>query len=430
MRIVFCVTAPEWGGNEKWALTTAAGLAGRGHDVAVLWSRGTVGKELARRGLKGRRAPFVSNWSPVGLASLAYHFLAFRPDAVVLTRRREYLVGGVAAGLAGRLDELAGRLTRLGSRLTGRSADLPVARRGPGRPLVVVRLGLRRRLRDDFSTRTAFGTLADLIIVNSLAIRDGLEQSKWLDPDKVRVLLNGVETSAASADAGRAALSDLGVAPEAPVVMAAGRLNRQKGFDVLIDAMAAVGREVPAARLVILGGGRRRGSLEEHASRAGVGGVVFAGHRGDVRDMLAAADVYALSSRNEGMANTLLEAMSVGAPIVATDVSGTREAVRDGIDALVVPPDDPDALAVAVLGVLRERELAARLGASAIKRARKLFGVGRMVTELEFMILEALGGRRYSAVASGSRGGPRPGLHSGGQRVADSRHEERNGEQK
>ncbi|MBN2564079.1 MAG: glycosyltransferase [Candidatus Eisenbacteria bacterium] len=371
LRVVFGVTSSEWGGNEKWAVTAAAGLAERGHDVTALFSSRILLEELERRGIRGRRALFVADWSVAGLISLTRHFLATRPDVVVLTRRREYMTGSLAAHFA----------ARLARRRWGDA----------GRPLVALRLGLRRRLKDDFPSRSAFGRLADLIIVNSPSIREGLGRSEWLDKGKVRVLLNGVETTDASPDEGRSALQSFGIPPEARIIVAAGRLNRQKGFDVLIDAMAGVVSEMPAARLVILGDGKRLRSLQDRSSGLGLDDcVIFAGRRGDVREIMAAADVYVLSSRNEGMANTLLEAMSVGTAIVATDVSGTREAVRDGIDGLIVRPDDPEAIARSVIGLLCDPALAGRLGASARIRVEELFSVERMISELESMLVDAL----------------------------------------
>jgi len=170
------------------------------------------------------------------------------------------------------------------------------------------------------------------------------------------------------------------------------------GFDALIRAFAEVRSQVPGARLVIVGEGGRRKDLEEEARRAGVAeAVVFAGFRDDVRDLLGAADVFALSSFNEGMANTLLEAMSVGAPIVATDVSGTREAVRDREDGLVVPPGDERALARAIEELLRDPALARRLGGSALARARSLFTYERMAEDLEGLLLDAAVSRRRGA---------------------------------
>jgi glycosyltransferase involved in cell wall biosynthesis len=179
-------------------------------------------------------------------------------------------------------------------------------------------------------------------------------------------------------------LRDLGIPTGAPVVCGVGRLGRVKGLDLLIAAFTEVLGAFPDARLLIVGEGTEKATLASSAVEAGIAeSVVLAGHSDRVRTILASVDVYVLSSRYEGMANTLLEAMSVGAPIVATDVSGTREAVRDGVDALVVPPDDSRAIRDAVLRLLRNRELAGALGQSALARAESLFSPERMADGVE-----------------------------------------------
>ena len=332
--------------------------------MTVFSSYEPVERELGARGLTTRRVNLWGDVNPVGLWSLTRLFRDTRPDVLILTKQREYWMGGLVA-------------------------------RWTGRPLVVFRLGLKRPLREDAKRRLSFGRFADMVIVNSGAVRDAVVGPSWLDPDKVRVLLNGVDATPVDADRGRASLTEIGAPAGAPVVVAAGRLTNQKGFDVLIRAFAPVVREVPDATLVILGEGGQRRSLTALAESTGcAGSIIFAGHRDDVREIIAGADVYALSSRNEGMANTLLEAMSVGTPIVATDVSGTTEAVRDGEDAVVVPSEDPGALAAAVVGLLRDRERASRLGASAFERVREKFGRDRMFDELEEMLLAGLRAKR------------------------------------
>jgi glycosyltransferase involved in cell wall biosynthesis len=353
LRIVVGITSRSWGGNETWAADAARALADRGHDVTVLWTHEPVRRELARRGLVARRVRLWGDLNPAGFAHLVALLRRERPDVLLLTKQREYWMGGLAARLA-------------------------------GRPLVVLRMGLRRKLRDDYKRRTTFGRLCDLIIVNSSAVRETLLESPWVDPSRVAVLLNSVSLEPVSREAGRRLVRSMGVPTEARVVCGVGRLTRQKGFDALIAAFALVRGRVPDARLVILGEGGQRGPLGEAAERAGVAeAVTFAGHREDVRKLLAGVDVYALSSRNEGMANTLLEAMSVGVPIVATDVSGTAEAVTDGVEALVVPPEDVAALANAIVRLLTEPALAASLGRAAFERARAQFGRERMTDELE-----------------------------------------------
>ncbi len=360
MRILVGITSRSWGGNEKWAADAALGLAERGHHVAVFWTYPAVERELERRGLPGRRIRLWGDLNPIGLSSLVRLLVRERPDALVLTKRREYWMGGLAAKIA-------------------------------VRPAVVLRLGLRRPLRDSLKDRVTFGKLADLVIVNSRSVREVLLASPWVDPAKVRVLLNGVAVRPGPSGSGRRLLSELGLPIGAPVVVGAGRLTRQKGFDMLIGAFARVACEVPGAHLVILGGGGQRVALEREAAGSPARQFIhFAGHRDDVPAILSEADVYALSSRNEGMANTLLEAMAVGAPIVATDVSGTREAVTDGVEALVVPPEDPDALAGAIVRLLTDRSLAAAMGAAARRRAASSFSQDRMLDQLEALLAGAV----------------------------------------
>ena len=363
MSVVFCVTSRSWGGNEKWVAEAARGLAGRGHAVTALWSYEPVLRGIEARGVPARRIRLWGDLNPLGLASLVAAFRRARADAVVLTKQREYWMGGLAAHLA-------------------------------GRPLVVLRLGTRRPQRNDLKRRLAFGRFADRIVVNSSAIREMLAGTPWIDTSRVSVLLNGVSLEPVDPAAGRRSLAALGVPPGRPVVCGAGRLTRMKGFDVLIRAFPKVLASHPDAVLVLLGGGGQLPGLAKEAADAGVRErVIFAGHRDDVREILSAVDVYALSSRKEGMANTLLEAMSVGAPIVATDVSGTLEAVRDGAEALVVPPEDPGALARGVCRLLSDRREAESLGVAALARARERFGYDGMARELESIIAEGVEAR-------------------------------------
>jgi glycosyltransferase involved in cell wall biosynthesis len=363
LSILFGITSRSWGGNEKWAAEAARGLLERGHRVLAFWSYAPIQRELRARSIPGSKIRLWGDVNPVGLTSLVRLLRRERPDVIVLTKQREYWMGGLAARIA-------------------------------GRPLVVLRHGLRRPLVNDFKRRSAFGSLADIIIVNSESVRDALLEAPWLDRAKVRVIYNGVATDSVEEGKGRRLLERMGVPPGVPVVCGAGRLTKQKGLDILIRAFPRIARDVPGARLVILGKGGQRAALEEEAERSGqAGSIIFPGHRSDVRAVLSGVDVYVLSSRNEGMANTLLEAMSVGAPIVAARVAGTEEAVRDGVDALVAPPEDPDALAEAAVRLLSDRDLAGRLGTSALARARSMFSQQRMLDALEALFREAGAGR-------------------------------------
>jgi glycosyltransferase involved in cell wall biosynthesis len=172
-----------------------------------------------------------------------------------------------------------------------------------------------------------------------------------------------------SAKAVAQAVADIG-AGDRPVVLAAGRLAPQKGFDVLVTAAARWRGRDPQPRTVIAGSGPLAARLSDQARKSGAD-VVLLGERGDVPALLAAADVVVLPSRWEARALIIQEAMQAGRPIVATRSGGTPDLT--GPDAAVlVPPDDADALAAAVLAVLGDAARAERLVLAARARAATL----------------------------------------------------------
>lgn len=144
-------------------------------------------------------------------------------------------------------------------------------------------------------------------------------------------------------------------------VLALGRLHRNKGFDVLIRAMASV----PEAALTIAGDGPERAVLEDLARDEGVAGRVhFAGWRQDTGALLAGCDVLVCSSRHEPLGNVVIEAFSAGRPVVAAAVAGPVELIDPGRTGLLVPPEEPGRLAAAIRTVLDDAVLAAGLAAA------------------------------------------------------------------
>jgi glycosyltransferase involved in cell wall biosynthesis len=159
-----------------------------------------------------------------------------------------------------------------------------------------------------------------------------------------------------------------------PAVLYAGRLSPEKGVDVLLDAWAMARRRGALGTLCLVGEGPERADLERRARDHGIlGAVRFAGPADDVAPWLGAADAFVLPSRTEGLSVALLEAMAAGLPVVATDVGGTRDAA--GGAAVLVPPDDPRALAEALAAVLEAPEQAATLGEAARRRVLSRFGI-------------------------------------------------------
>jgi len=200
----------------------------------------------------------------------------------------------------------------------------------------------------------------------------------------MQVIANGIETTPATVPppAAREALRrSLGAAPDDVVFAVIGRLAEQKGHRYLLTAFAALVREHGVgARLVVLGEGELRPSLERQAAEVGIADrVLFAGLRSDVPALLPGIDAVVFSSLFEGLPVALLEAMAAGRCIVATAVPGIVEAVRDQREAVIVPIGDVDGLAAGMLRAVRTPGLAQRLGDAARARFLAEFTAERMV---------------------------------------------------
>jgi len=267
-------------------------------------------------------------------------------------------------------------------------------------PLV---LGAKRSLTgDDPQARRAWrliGPRVDTIVTNAEALRaeaeaDGVDARWTVIPSGVDVERFGTGAPAAEAKAA------LGLDPSRPVLGTVGRLEPRKRQDHLLVAMRALLARANglAPQLLLVGDGPLRGELERQAGLLGIAHCVrFLGEVADVRQALAAMDVFVLPSGEEGMSNALLEAMAAGRAVVATAVGGTGEVVDDGRTGVLVPPGDVTALAGHVLMLLGNEGRRAFLGAAARRAVDERFGVRAMVTSLERLYTERLADRQRRA---------------------------------
>jgi glycosyltransferase involved in cell wall biosynthesis len=185
------------------------------------------------------------------------------------------------------------------------------------------------------------------------------------------VVPSGVPTAALrdAAPARESARARLGLGSDAFVIAGVGRLVPIKGFDLLVTALAEIARGVPDAHVLLIGDGEERVALESHAAALGVADRLhITGATTEVMDALAAADVLAAPSRNEGMGRVLVEAMVLGLPVVGTAVGGIPDVIVEECGRLV-PPDDAPALAAALTELGIDHPLRAKLGAAARPRA-------------------------------------------------------------
>lgn len=186
---------------------------------------------------------------------------------------------------------------------------------------------------------------------------------------------------------GRIRIVPPGVAPAAapakpsgaPVIGAISRLSREKNVALLLKAFALVSKEIPEASLSVYGDGPERGALADLAESLGIGAkTAFHGHVPDAGRRCGEFDVLAVPSSRESFGLAALEAMACGLPVVATKVGGLPELIIDGETGMLVPPEDERAMADALIAVLRDRGLAARLGEAGRARAASRFSEKKM----------------------------------------------------
>lgn len=185
---------------------------------------------------------------------------------------------------------------------------------------------------------------------------------------------------------------EFGFAPDAPMVINVANLTPKKGHTHLLAAAKRVLERRPEARFLCVGQGPLADELAAEAKRHHLNGqLVFTGFRADATTLMAASDVFVLSSLHEGLPVSLLEAMALARPQVVTRVGGVPEVVVDGETGVLVDPENPAALADSILGVLGDPARAQRMGEAARAHVRQQYGMGQMVKAVEAVYAGVIG---------------------------------------
>jgi glycosyltransferase involved in cell wall biosynthesis len=216
----------------------------------------------------------------------------------------------------------------------------------------------------------------------SESMRRAAIQHLNIAPDKIVAIPNGVDLAVYSQNREERTVvrQELGLDPNSVVVGSVGMLNRTKDFRLLVQVVKASIDSNAIVQLIIIGDGDERTSLEAMVAKLGLSrSVVLAGFRTDVPRVLAALDIFALTSRSEGFSLAVAEAMASGLPCVAFDVGALGELVVDGESGFLVRAGDVDAFCIALRHLIEGPELRLAMGQVAERRARTLFSVDLMV---------------------------------------------------
>ncbi len=227
--------------------------------------------------------------------------------------------------------------------------------------------------------------LATRVIANSDAVRNHVVTEFHVPPERVSVLRNGVDFERFARAHGDFEKLFPGITAEHRLVAVVANMHSAvKGHHELIEAARTVCHAMPTVKFVLVGEGEERCKIQEHARSLDLDdNFLFLGYREDIPELLSCCNFSLLPSRAEGFPNAVLESMAAGLPVIATRVGGTTEMIEDGISGLLVPPEDPPALAKAILHLLRDPELLGRLGREGQKRARSQYGFDQLLWQLQ-----------------------------------------------
>ncbi len=340
----------KWGGGEKWMIHAGKGLASRGHQVTIACLPGSViEKKSKEAGLQTWSFNISADIAIWKIPSLKLFLLSNKIDALICCQNKDVKIGARAA------------------RQVGTKAIF--ARQG------VQNLTNRKKYIKPFTQ------YIDGIITNTNSIKDTYEAFGWFPDNFIHVIYNGVDLEIVVEE------MDLRKKYQLPdncsIIFSAGRLDRQKGFDLLIEVAKIAKDKNLNWQFIIAGEGKLKENLKAQASKLGVADMIhLTGFSHHVTSMLAASDIFVMPSRYEGMPNALLEAMAAGKANVATSVNGAPELVVDGVTGYLVETENVNQLFDRISEILTNINLRISMGARSRERVEQHFTYDNMTDNL------------------------------------------------
>ncbi|HLL27777.1 MAG TPA: glycosyltransferase [Xanthobacteraceae bacterium] len=333
MRILHTEASKGWGGQEIRILDEAEGMIARGWDVLIATPAEAALFEAAKRRGIPVHAIALDRRTPASLHSLYSLMREFRPHIVVSHSSSDSWLAAVAT-----------RFHRRPAVVRLRHLSGPVAA-GP-------------------LNRWLYGRVPARVVTTSTAINAMLIERLSLDPAKVVAIPTGIDVDRFTPGDRAAARATLGLPANAKLVGIVATLRSWKGHRFLVEAMTDP--RLKDARLILVGDGPQEPALRAQVAELGLDKRAnFAGRQDDVVPWLRALDVFVLpSTDSEGVPQALMQAMACGVPVVTTAAGGIPELVRDGENGLVVPTENPSALAESIDRLLQDRALASRIASA------------------------------------------------------------------
>lgn len=351
MTSVHLDTARTWRGGQHQVLLTVTGLCELGHP-AVLVAQGSG--ELTRRMAEGLRTVALN---PGGEFDLQAGWQLYR------------ILRSIGPDVVHVHDPMGVALMAMALKFQPRLRP---------RPLIVASRRVDFHLKKNAFSRWKYRHIDVFIAVSGVIARMLVEDG--IPADRIEVVHDGVPIGTIDKTPAADVHKELWLPHGAPIIGNVAALVPHKGQKDLIAAAAKVVRAVPDARFVILGEGELRPVLEQQVKSLGLERHVFLpGFRADALSLQKSFDIFVMSSITEGLGSAMLDALACGTPVVGTYAGGIPEAIDNGRTGLLVKPHHPDALAAAIVRLLKDPALRARLGAAGRAHVETAFSVERMV---------------------------------------------------
>lgn len=308
----------KWGGGEKWMITTAIGLIQRGHQVYIGCHKGSIIETKATESkIPVVYIPINSDFSLIGAIHLWQFAQKYGPDVIIGCQNRDIRIAGAI-------------------------------RYYINNPLIISRQGVKL-ISNNWKYKLSFRWFCDGIITNTQTIKNDYDSYGWWNQDYVKVIHNGISPQMKVTS--QFDFNSFFQPAENPrIVLSAGRLTQQKGFEYLIEAASWVCKERKDIFFFIAGKGRLEKKLKNLIeAKQLIDRVFIIGFQNDLTPLLQKSDLFVLSSLYEGMPNVIMEAMVQKVPVISTNVNGVTELIENETTGYIIPASNSEKMAEKIL---------------------------------------------------------------------------------
>lgn len=361
MRIVHLNSERGWRGGEAQLFLLAKDLRKRKHEQWIVGhSDGSLLEEAHKNEFHTYGLNLSFEFDPVSIWKLASILKKHKIEVLHMHTPRSVTIGGIASKIA-----------NVKVNIISRRVDFSL------------RNNLLRKIKYQWGVDRI---IAISHAINRILISDGIR------PEMIDVIQDGIDLNRFYSRNSRLAFrNEIGVSEKTPLMGMIAHFADHKGHRYLIEAVEILVRKIPDVHFVLVGEGELKDAIQLQTQKLGLEDkITFTGFRNDIPNILASLDLFVLSSHLEGLCTSLMDAMAMSLPIVATCAGGIPEVVEDGVTGLLVKEKNPEKLAAALTRMIQDESLRVQYGKAGRRRVENLFGAEIMVSKTEILYQEIL----------------------------------------